>query len=779
MRYSIFTIIFIMMLGGRTYGSVGEIIDCKGKSFYSDIFLKAKCIKFVNHTIRNIYLYDVQTDPTQYTADRGDEVQVNGHWIELPAGESRNLASQIYLDGSDFPYHLHYVAISMGGEYRWFSGGKTVCVDLNMQKNTINPSKTDYYYSHEKICASYNIHYAMSGPHVFKDSDAKRYVKYQSNSIISPPDEKEKVDYKQLTKEELAKLELLEKQTAACNAITEELHKDLSAIKKDETFRYNVNLCSEDLLKLLEESDIEVEKLDAVVEKLRQNLEKDHIPTIKGKLKALDVNNAPDQINALGIDVLYKGESFKIFDSTVPGFYATVGRSYRYEHLEIFNVRNDQTSFRVAELAFAETFEWYPRQFKQEVTTSEEKFDYIDGLTNTIKYLATANISFENDFGYSEDSPVPLAVQVGLREYIISKAEFYSKGISLEEKLKKLDKDSLTEQQQYALELVKVSIHVVKRFDSSAISESYNSFANDVNRLLEKAGIALSQAVCQIGSLIFSDVADTLSMMKGYDICTGEKINMVDGVFYGLGLVIGTAPMWKGLADFFSSHEYLGKFAKRVFGETASIKEKLAKNFDMTNPSEVEQFVRIIGKPCQLITSLDPEKSLLWTFENFLFPKAYASVNDGMDDCLSEAIDGFVISAMEKFGSSEGLKNFMDIVKSDLPAGARLDKIIKEMNYPKLWTDVKKKTSVQNAYRHYKDHGREFPSINNAVEYVEAAHSFMTLPPAGTLRKVRAKNGDQLFYHEATNTFAVSTKDGVPRTMFKPDLGIEYWNKQI
>lgn len=53
---------------------------------------------------------------------------------------------------------------------------------------------------------------------------------------------------------------------------------------------------------------------------------------------------------------------------------------------------------------------------------------------------------------------------------------------------------------------------------------------------------------------------------------------------------------------------------------------------------------------------------------------------------------------------------------------------------------------------------------------------FVREPPSGALTKTR-KNGDTLYYHPDSNTFAVKTKDGVPKTMFKPKK-MDYWEKQ-
>jgi filamentous hemagglutinin len=74
-------------------------------------------------------------------------------------------------------------------------------------------------------------------------------------------------------------------------------------------------------------------------------------------------------------------------------------------------------------------------------------------------------------------------------------------------------------------------------------------------------------------------------------------------------------------------------------------------------------------------------------------------------------------------------------------------------------------------------HKKDFPNLQNAKQYVEAAQDFVANPPTGTLSKVRA-NGDVLLYNPGTNTFAVKAADGTPRTMFKPTLGSTYFHAQ-
>lgn len=81
-----------------------------------------------------------------------------------------------------------------------------------------------------------------------------------------------------------------------------------------------------------------------------------------------------------------------------------------------------------------------------------------------------------------------------------------------------------------------------------------------------------------------------------------------------------------------------------------------------------------------------------------------------------------------------------------------------------IWTETKKKEPVSNAYGHWDKHKQEFPELQNSKQYVEATPSFVNNPPPRTLSKVRS-NGETVFYNPKTNTFAVKTADGVPKTI--------------
>lgn len=93
----------------------------------------------------------------------------------------------------------------------------------------------------------------------------------------------------------------------------------------------------------------------------------------------------------------------------------------------------------------------------------------------------------------------------------------------------------------------------------------------------------------------------------------------------------------------------------------------------------------------------------------------------------------------------------------------------REVKTSPIWTNTKQRTSLENAYKHWKDHGSDFPWINNAKQYVEATRRFFQNPTTTTLKKFRP-NGDHVFYDPVSNTFGILDRYGVPRTMYKPTL---------
>ena len=93
-----------------------------------------------------------------------------------------------------------------------------------------------------------------------------------------------------------------------------------------------------------------------------------------------------------------------------------------------------------------------------------------------------------------------------------------------------------------------------------------------------------------------------------------------------------------------------------------------------------------------------------------------------------------------------------------------------------MWAANRDNSGEENAKAQFERNGADFgtPSVE---AYVRRAHDFSAEPPRGTQRIERA-NGDLLLYDARANVFAVFTKDGAPKTMFKPRDGAAYWKEQ-
>jgi len=138
----------------------------------------------------------------------------------------------------------------------------------------------------------------------------------------------------------------------------------------------------------------------------------------------------------------------------------------------------------------------------------------------------------------------------------------------------------------------------------------------------------------------------------------------------------------------------------------------------------------------------------------------------------------------------KGIKKIVAVYKDAKAAEKALNKARIENNIytdgeqSAKWTSAKKASNNINLAGHWEKHKTEFPELKSQNEYYRFAQDSVNNPPKGTLVKIR-KNGDSVFYQPSTKTFAVKTKDGLPRTVFKPDPkehgcknNLEYYNAQ-
>jgi pyocin large subunit-like protein len=93
-----------------------------------------------------------------------------------------------------------------------------------------------------------------------------------------------------------------------------------------------------------------------------------------------------------------------------------------------------------------------------------------------------------------------------------------------------------------------------------------------------------------------------------------------------------------------------------------------------------------------------------------------------------------------------------------------------------IWSASRRGSAEENAQRAFERNGEAF-GAKDLDDFVRKAHAFIDKPPPGTERLARS-NGDVLLYDGKNNVFAVATREGAPRTMFKPDEGAAYWQEQ-
>ncbi len=111
-----------------------------------------------------------------------------------------------------------------------------------------------------------------------------------------------------------------------------------------------------------------------------------------------------------------------------------------------------------------------------------------------------------------------------------------------------------------------------------------------------------------------------------------------------------------------------------------------------------------------------------------------------------------------------------------LPTGSRQE--ITETKYGDwpLWSKTRKLSPAENSHSAFDKHGQEV-GAKSYEDYMAMVHTFVHAPPKGTQSLTRT-NGDVLMFDAKSDVFAVVTKTGAPRTLFRPFDGQAYWQKQ-
>jgi pyocin large subunit-like protein len=114
--------------------------------------------------------------------------------------------------------------------------------------------------------------------------------------------------------------------------------------------------------------------------------------------------------------------------------------------------------------------------------------------------------------------------------------------------------------------------------------------------------------------------------------------------------------------------------------------------------------------------------------------------------------------------------------RSDDRGDARREPVALVMGKP-MWAANRRHTAEENAQYQFARDGADF-GAKSLEDFVAKAHAFTASPPADVQTLTRS-NGDKLLYDPEHNVFAVVSKDGAPRAMFKPTQGKTYWDEQV
>jgi hypothetical protein len=165
---------------------------------------------------------------------------------------------------------------------------------------------------------------------------------------------------------------------------------------------------------------------------------------------------------------------------------------------------------------------------------------------------------------------------------------------------------------------------------------------------------------------------------------------------------------------------------------------------------------------------------LKWALTTALGTSAALALLAACDNGPSAVADGRQ-AAGTQMATSEG--SVAPIQRSERAAPRQgVDEAAPTIDGKPMWSASRRYTAEENARRAFERNGEAF-GARDLDQFVRKAHAFVEHPPAGTQTLTRA-NGDVLLYDPKGNVFAVASKAGAPRTMFKPDDGAAYWEQQ-
>ncbi|NRA68797.1 MAG: hypothetical protein HRU19_30215 [Pseudobacteriovorax sp.] len=386
---------------------------------------------------------------------------------------------------------------------------------------------------------------------------------------------KENAEAKEAFDIAMNELAILEQQIERCQY--EELQRlaglDPSTIDL-ESFKQMLIECDPSLRDVIENLQEVVELVDFYVEEIRERLKTTIIPANKTELLAIGetepFNARYDEFSLTSLMNLAEVTYNSLIDFS-QGFIA---------QLDSFFVRQLKENFIYTKLAWSETQESIPNRFRDD-TDTDTKIGYIKSFHDVSKYLGSiqqSDLIDVNEYGFEEDSPVPIDTQKALVEDI--KPVFPNEANSLLSTLKPL-KDNLTPKQKQAMLVIESIGFVASRFTSDL-----NSTKSKISSILTQTVTVLTErAPCEVARVSLSDYVDYTEIVGGYDFCTGEELTITGRLVSSFGLFVGSSKFWRVFAEWAgiaiskgkAVAKNLGKFGKKAADVTEAATKAGAK----------------------------------------------------------------------------------------------------------------------------------------------------------------------------------------------------------
>ena len=159
-----------------------------------------------------------------------------------------------------------------------------------------------------------------------------------------------------------------------------------------------------------------------------------------------------------------------------------------------------------------------------------------------------------------------------------------------------------------------------------------------------------------------------------------------------------------------------------------------------------------------------------------LLAAAAALALSGCDNGPSAVVQKQAAGTQMATSAADSAPEALARTDADAPQVDHRQDPVKLVDGKPMWSASRRYSAEENAQRAFARNGEAF-GADNVAAFVDKAHAFVARPPKSALTQVRA-NGDTLIYDPKANVFAVRSKAGAPRTMFKPDDGLAYWEQQ-